>query len=101
MTGRIMGRRFFHVTPVEGGWEVREDPQSIAWGPFFTSSADALVAAMEAARHCWESQRVASGVRVQDHVGRWRDEVLFGSGLPLTIKRPSRLTRSHRIDEND
>lgn len=90
-----MERRYFYVTPADGGWEVREDRTSNAWSPYFCSSADALVAAVEAARETWESQRVASGVRVQDHLGHWRDEVLYGSGLPVLLRKVARLTRQH------
>lgn len=90
-----MERRYFYVTPVDGGWEVREDRSSSAWFPYYGCSADALVAAVEAARESWESQRIASGVRVLDQHGQWRDELLFGSGLPVLLRKLSRLTRQH------
>jgi hypothetical protein len=90
-----MERRYFYVTPLETGWEVREDQTSNVLAPYFCSSADALVAAVESARHAWESLRVSSGVRVQDPHGQWRDEVTFGSGLPVFIRKLARLTRQH------
>lgn len=90
-----MERRFFYVTPVEGGWEVREDETSTVLAPFYACSADALMSAVESARQAWELHRAASGVRVQDPHGQWRDEMTFGSGLPVRMTTPDRQTRQH------
>lgn len=96
-----MERRYFYVNPVETGWEVREDGATTSWSLLFTDSADALLSAVESARLLWETRRLASGVRVQDPHGQWRDEILFGSGLPVRIRLPARLTRQHPALRSD
>lgn len=96
-----MERLFFYVTPVEDGWEVHQGESFRGLAPFYTSSADALVGAVESARQAWESQRLATGVRVRDSHGEWRDEVIFGSGLPVNLDSAARLTRHHRLRRPD
>ena len=88
-----MERRYFYVSRIETGWEVREDDGTTAWSLLFSDSAEALLSAVDSARLLWETRRLASGVRVQDPHGQWRDEILFGSGLPIPMKHPARLTR--------
>jgi hypothetical protein len=96
-----MERLFFYVTPVDDGWEVRQGEKFHGLAPFYANSADALINAVESARQAWESQRLATGVRVQDSHGQWRDEVIFGSGLPVNLDGVARLTRRHRAGRPD
>lgn len=88
-----MYRRYFYVTEAAQGWEVRDDARPAWCGGCCSSSAAALALAVRIAREHWEGQGQATGVRVHDLWGQWRDEAVFGSGLPLRQRDTNRLTR--------
>jgi hypothetical protein len=73
-----MNRLNYYVVDAGREWEVRSDAEPDVAQARCASCAEALLAALQRARDAWRAQHRPTGVRVQDLLGRWREEATFG-----------------------
>lgn len=82
-----MTRLNYYVVAAGRGWEVRSDAEPDVAQACCDSCAEALLAALTRARQAWQAGHRPTGVRVQDLLGRWREEASFGYATPTGQQR--------------
>lgn len=68
----------YYVIDAGRDWEVRSDAEPEVAQARCGSGAEALLAALQRAGQVWQDQHRPTGVRMQDLLGRWREEASFG-----------------------